>query len=210
MMVSLLPALSLGFVLGLRHATDPDHVVAVSTMIRERSEISTAARLGTWWGLGHMLPLLTLGGAMVVLGVTLPPRVGLALELGVAVMLIALGARAWSKRSHADHRSSNARPLAMGVIHGLAGSGAAALLVLGSVEGATARIAYLTLFGVGTVAGMVCFTGLLSLPLRWHHRAPGWLRYASAGASICLGLYIGFELIFTNGLLSATPEWSPR
>lgn len=210
-MVSLLPALSLGFVLGLRHATDPDHVVVVSTMLRDRAQMSNAARVGTLWGLGHMLPLLTLGGAMVLLGVTLPPRVGLALELCVAVMLIALGARAWSKaHKHAPHELSNARPVAMGMIHGLAGSGAAALLVLGSVEGATAQMAYLALFGIGTVAGMVCFTGLLSLPLRWHRLAPRWLRYVSGAASVCLGLYIGFEIIFMNGLLSATPEWSPH
>jgi ABC-type nickel/cobalt efflux system permease component RcnA len=86
--------IGVGFVLGLRHALDPDHVVAVTTLASQRAGFRRTSLVGAWWGLGHALTLSIAGGAILLLRVTVPPRVSDALEAVVAVMLIVLGALA--------------------------------------------------------------------------------------------------------------------
>ena len=93
-MAELLTLAGFGFLLGMRHATDPDHVVAVTTIVSQQRSLARAARTGVLWGLGHTATIILVGGAIVLLKVRLsgiPPRVGLSLELAVAVMLIVLG-----------------------------------------------------------------------------------------------------------------------
>jgi sulfite exporter TauE/SafE len=90
-MISLLPILALGFFLGMRHATDPDHVIAVTTLVSRHRNTRSAALIGLVWGLGHTLTILVVGGGIILLGWVIPVRVGLSLELSVGVMLIILG-----------------------------------------------------------------------------------------------------------------------
>ena len=90
-MSGLLTILALGFFLGARHATDPDHVVAVTTIVARHRATTAAALIGTVWGVGHTLTLVVVGGGIVLFGWVIPPRVGLSMEFAVAVMLVALG-----------------------------------------------------------------------------------------------------------------------
>ena len=170
--------LTLGFMLGLRHATDADHVVAVSTIVSRSRTLHGAMLVGALWGLGHTLTILLVGGAIVVFNVVVPPSVETVLELCVAAMLIILGGinLGASLRSHAEGMAPDApsapmegrvslRPLFVGVIHGLAGSAAIALLVLASIRSVTRALLYLGVFGVGTIAGMVILTCVVVLPV---------------------------------------------
>src|SRR5438477_4049859 len=267
-MTSALLILAIGFLLGMRHATDPDHVVAVSTIVSREKSIHRAGWIGILWGVGHTLTILVVGAAIILFGIVIPPRVGLALEFSVALMLILLGvlnltgAMKWishrlspihppthATHSHVhfhgthlhahphthgsqpqpehhvsehhlsehpvneqhatehhnaehhltghhateqhvtEHRTSehhateispphwlrrpfvklgwfhSMRPLLVGIVHGLAGSAAVALLVLGTIRSPRWAIGYLLLFGVGTIAGMMLLTLALAVPV---------------------------------------------
>src|SRR5205814_6590282 len=91
-MTALLSILALGFFLGMRHATDSDHVIAISTIVSRERDVRHAAIIGMFWGVGHSITLLVVGGAIVVFGLVIPQRLGLSLEFCVALMLIVLGA----------------------------------------------------------------------------------------------------------------------
>src|SRR5215475_7053212 len=90
-MTTALLILGIGFLLGMRHATDPDHVVAVSTIVSRESSFPRAAWIGMLWGIGHSLTILVVGATIILFGVAIPPRLGLTLEFSVALMLILLG-----------------------------------------------------------------------------------------------------------------------
>ena len=83
--------LALGFFLGMRHATDSDHVVAVTTIVSQRRKVGSAALTGIFWGIGHSITLLVVGTAIVLFGVAVPERLGMSLEFCVALMLVLLG-----------------------------------------------------------------------------------------------------------------------
>src|SRR6202163_2115909 len=91
-MITLLSIVALGFFLGMRHATDPDHVIAVTTIVSRQRSIRHAALIGVLWGLGHTITILAVGSAIILFGVVIPPRVGLTMEMSVGLMLILLGA----------------------------------------------------------------------------------------------------------------------
>src|SRR5215471_610065 len=90
-MVSIAMILVLGFVLGMRHATDPDHVVAVTTIVAKQRGVAKAGLIGALWGLGHTVTIFVVGASIILFGVTIPPRLGLSMEFAVACMLILLG-----------------------------------------------------------------------------------------------------------------------
>ena len=90
-MTDLLAVCMLGFFLGMRHATDPDHVIAVTTIVARHRTAKSAALIGALWGVGHTLTILVVGAGIILLGWVIPPRVGLSLELSVGVMLVVLG-----------------------------------------------------------------------------------------------------------------------
>src|SRR5689334_5409136 len=101
-MVNLISIVALGFFLGMRHATDPDHVIAVSTIVSRERNISKSAWVGAVWGIGHTLTIFVVGAALILLDFVVPqgagaarfhisPRIGLLMDLAVAVMLIVLG-----------------------------------------------------------------------------------------------------------------------
>ena len=201
---SLFSLLVTGFVLGLRHALDPDHVVAVTTVVSRQQSLRSAGLVGTAWGVGHTLTILLVGGAIVVLGLTIPPRIELALELGVAIMLIVLGVANLS--GGRAPRESHARPIVVGVIHGLAGSAAVGLLVLTVIDSAVAAMAYLLIFGAGTIIGMVVMTVAIAVPSLFAvnriANAGRYLRAASGAVSIAFGMFLAHHIGFDAGLFT--------
>src|SRR5256885_2555086 len=90
-MISLLSIIAIGFFLGMRHATDPDPVVAVTTIVSRQNKISRAAWTGMFWGVGHTLTIFVVGTAIILFGVAIPARLGLSMEFSVALMLVVLG-----------------------------------------------------------------------------------------------------------------------
>lgn len=208
--MSLLPVLSLGFVLGMTHATDADHIAAMSTVVAERKRLRSAAWAGALWGLGHTAMVVLVGGAIVLFRLVVPEKLALSLELGVAGMLIVLGARALLQLrvpspKHAHAPRDGLRSVAIGLVHGLAGSAAVALAVLSQVESPGLGIAYLCLFGVGTMVGMALVTSALSLPFLFANDRlsglAGRLGPVTGLASITLGALLAYRICVTEGLL---------
>lgn len=219
-MSSALSVALLGFLLGLRHATDADHVVAVTTIVSHERSFIRAARVGALWGIGHSLTLMFVGGAIVLFRIVIPPRVGLGLEFGVALMLILLGFSnlrtipASDRGAEAQAGASNSRPLMIGIVHGLAGSAAVALLVLATIRTTAWALAYLAVFGMGTIAGMMVVTTMLAAPTLYATARVGrlqhGLRLAAGALSLILGVLLAHEIVVTNGLFGDAPTWSPR
>jgi ABC-type nickel/cobalt efflux system permease component RcnA len=247
--------LLLGLLFGVQHATDPDHVVAVATIVARTRRFAAGALVGAFWGVGHTVTVTAVGIAIVAFNVALGPRMALTLEMLVAVMLVALGvvrilrvfrdsdpvpmahlgephahesgpALHSHVHAHADavHRHPHAHPPArllralqtvgpaqalrsalVGLVHGLAGSAAVALLVLSTIRGTAETIGYLLVFGIGTILGMTAITGVLSLPFTV--RAPrleGARRALTLGVgalSLGFGLYLVFQIGVVDGLL---------
>ena len=217
MMSALLAVLALGFLLGMRHATDADHVVAVTTIVTQQRSLLRAARTGVLWGIGHTATILLVGGAIVALKVQLsaiPARVGLSLEFAVAVMLVVLGllTLAGGERRVAD---STARPLTVGFVHGLAGSAAVATLPqVALIPNPAWAFGYLGVFGAGTNSGMLLITASIAAPsLRAVNRFAGLnrtLRIASGWASIAFGLFLAHKIGFVDGLFTGAAVWTPQ
>jgi len=210
-MTSVVSILLLGFMLGMRHATDADHVVAVTTIVSGEPSLRRASRIGVLWGIGHSATIMLVGGAIVAFRISVPPRLGLALEFVVALMLIVLGVVTLSNRAVAA--TAAMRPVAVGLVHGLAGSAFIALLVLAAVPGLWLGLAYLAIFGLGTGPGMALVTLAIAVPsalgARRVGRAQRYLRLASGLASVAFGLVLVQHGV-SQGLFAATPNWTPR
>jgi hypothetical protein len=220
-MVGALSAAVLGFLLGLKHATDADHVVAITTIVSRERSFRRAAWIGGLWGIGHSLTVMLVGGALVVFRIAMPPRVGLALEFGVALMLILLGFSNLLSSGPAKPHShdlppafNGIRPLAIGVVHGLAGSAAVALLVLAAIPDTMYALGYLAIFGVGTIAGMTIITAMLAVPSVYAAgrvmRFQRGIRYAAGALSLVFGIIVAREIIVGGGLFSSAPSWTPK
>jgi hypothetical protein len=224
-MFELLTSSSFGSLLGMRHALEPDHLAAVTTMVsRERSSLR-GAWLGLCWGLGHTASLVVVGVILVILRAEMPGSLTSLFELGVAVMLIGLGVRniILAARQGADgplslhrhgtvvhsHASGAAhvhvgdwalarRPLLVGAVHGLAGSGALTALVLSTIPTNAARVAYLVLFGLGSTLGMAAMSGLLGWPLARLGTHQAFTRAVSllvGCATTALGIAWGYPIV---------------
>lgn len=196
--MSSLGSLELALVLGLRHALEADHVAAVGTLIEPRIEARAVAATAARWGLGHAFTLIALGTALLALGLRLPAHFELAAELGVAGLLIVLGC--WRLLPHAAASASLGRgAFAVGVLHGLAGSGPLILLAMSTLEHKPYALLYLVLVALGTLLGMVMVAGLLALPLarvaakrRAVQRA---IELIAGAASIGAGLRLALALL---------------
>ena len=281
-MTSALLILGIGFFLGMRHATDPDHVVAVSTIVSREQSIPRAGWIGVLWGVGHTLTILVVGAAIILFGFAIPARLGLALEFSVALMLILLGvmnltgAIRWlshklspthpalraslavtgaGEHSHihfhgahlhvhphshggahgsgAEHHPNEVdpphwlqapfvglgwfhslRPLLVGIVHGLAGSAAVALLVLGTIRSPRWAIFYLLIFGLGTIAGMMLLTLAFAVPFTAAGKRFLWVNRSMVTAtgllSVAFGLVVAYQIGYVDGLFSSRPSWTPH
>jgi nitrile hydratase accessory protein len=181
----------LGTMLGMRHALEPDHLAAVSTLMTGERSSAKAAWLGACWGLGHTLTLLTTGVLLVMFRAEMPAIAAQVFELCVVMLLVGFGVRAMDRRTLA-------RPLLVGAVHGLAGSGALTALVVTTLPSTATRLAYLTLFGVGSIVGMAALSGLLGWPLARggaHRLFARTVSLAVGCVSTALGLFWGYPLI---------------
>lgn len=209
-MLSALSAAILGFLLGLRHATDADHVVAVTAIIARERTLRRAAWIGALWGIGHSITVFTVGGVIIAFRLVIPPLFVLMLEFGVALMLIVVGfsnLRGGSDTPHGHehtHEFDHRKPLLIGTIHGLAGSAAVAILVLAAIPQTLWALAYLLVFGVGTIAGMMLVTVILAAPAMYAServaRLHGGIRLAAGALSLGFGLLLAREIIVHAGL----------
>ncbi len=232
-MISFYSILFLGFFLGMRHATDADHVVAVTNIVSQQRSIRSVAWTGVLWGIGHSLTVFAVGAAIACFGFVISKRIGLSLDFSVAIMLIVLGllnlnaAFRWFGKvgeSEAARAEENARlgrwlrffaigspfrPLLIGVVHGLAGSAAVALLVLPLMRETAGAITYLLVFGAGTIVGMMLITAVIAAPIRYAaERSAGWHRWLGglAGAtSFCLGTFLVYQIGFVQKLFIGGP-----
>lgn len=224
-MMSLLAVCVLGFFLGMRHATDPDHVIAVTTIVSRYRTTAAAAMIGALWGVGHTLTILVVGAGIILLGWVIPPRVGLSLELSVGVMLIVLGFMNLTGVLQQITESvtppggqlglcQTMRPVIVGVVHGLAGSAAVALLVLATISNTGWAVLYLLVFGLGTIAGMMLITAGIAWPFAYAGTRfaglPHKLRLASGVISLVVGLALAYRIGVVDGLFGADPRWTPR
>ena len=229
----------LGLLLGMRHSTDPDHVVAVSTIVSKQRSIRQAGLIGTIWGLGHTLTIFAVGSMIILFGVVIPPRLGLSMEFSVALMLILLGvlnltgvmqritscltsnrkplirAETFLDRSVGRFGVYQCvRPLVIGIVHGLAGSAAVALLVLSTIHSPVWATVYLLIFGAGTMVGMMCMTAVMALPLAYagsrFSSVSRVFSLASGVVSVCFGFFLVYQLGFLGGLFTSHPQWTPR
>ena len=204
-MFALIAIICLGFFLGMRHATDADHVIAVSTIVSRERSIRSAVLIGALWGLGHTLTLMAAGGAIILFGLVIPPRLSMSMEFSVGLMLILLGV--WNlKRHDGPNPAQTVRPFVVGVVHGMAGSAALALLVLPMIHNPYLAIVYLSIFGLGTIAGMMLITTAIAWPFAstvarsavLHRR----LGLASGFISLGFGLFMVYQIGFVQGLLT--------
>ena len=260
----------LGLMLGMRHATDPDHVIAVTTILSREHRLSAATRIGVVWGLGHTLTVLLVGAAIIIFKIAIPARLGLAMEFAVAIVLILLGVGAAAglvrnaatrmrgassrddtlivhahahahdgamhehphvhasahQESHHDHRIpaealppfAARRPLirsfAVGLVHGLAGSAAIALLVLSAIPNPLWATLYLAIFCVGTIVGMGLITTAIATPFMVASHRASWIRQTlvtgSGLLSFGFGLFLAYQIGIVDHLFSTAPIWIPQ
>jgi ABC-type nickel/cobalt efflux system permease component RcnA len=269
-MITFFSILAVGFFLGMRHATDPDHVIAVTTIVSNQRSSLRAAFIGAFWGVGHTVTIFVVGTAIILFNLVIPVRLGLSMELSVAVMLIILGVMNIAgflrtlpggsiqnddpekvihshPHSHGDyvHNHPHAhqpgghshspdqvslgwidgvfgksnlylylRPFVVGVVHGLAGSAAVALLVLTTIRNVHWAIAYLLIFGVGTIAGMMLITMSIASAFTMLGRGrqifSRRLALASGLLSLGFGLFVAYQICFVSGLFTTHARWTPQ
>jgi high-affinity nickel-transport protein len=212
-----LSAAILGFLLGLRHASDPDHVVAISTIVARHRSAWAASRVGVAWGLGHSLTIVAVGSALVALGVALPERLGLGFELLVGLVLVLLGisnlrqaganalqAEGPLQLGHGGSLGAHGRAFLVGLVHGLAGSAAVAILALAAMPSPAAAVLYLAVFSLGTIGGMVAISLGFGAPLALasaHSHAQRWIVAGSGAVSLGLGLWLVWKIGVVEGVL---------
>jgi hypothetical protein len=267
----------LGLLMGMRHATDPDHVIAVTTIVSRERRLSAASRVGIVWGLGHTLTVLAVGAAIIIFKIAIPIRLGLAMEFAVAIVLVLLGLGAFASivqllvmriagrplavdrplvHSHTHghgfgpHRHPHVhrdpgeqhdadlvalhhehtgptgalasfavrRPLlrsfGVGLVHGLAGSAAIALLVLSAIPQPLWATFYLAIFCLGTIVGMGLITTAIATPFAVAARRMSWMHQSLVTSSGLLsfgfGLFLAYQLGIVDHLFGAVPIWTPH
>jgi ABC-type nickel/cobalt efflux system permease component RcnA len=236
--------LALGLVYGLKHATEVDHIVAVSVIVSEQKKLWRAAIVGGLWGAGHTAALVMVGTVVIALKIAIPQRVASWMEFGVALMIIGLGMAAFRRAlrsrsdfhvhrhahgdlSHAhvhfhEHGSQQAdpskshahtvarmglKPLLVGAMHGLAGSGALTLLVLTQINSSLLGLLYLGVFGMGSIVGMLLMSSLMGIPFAFSSRKLNGIHYSlqmlAAFLSMAFGIWYAYETGIASGLMKS-------
>ena len=229
-MSAILLGCMLGLAQGMRHALEPDHVTAVSTLVAGQRTPRRIVAFAAIWGLGHALTLLVVGGALALFRAQMPAQLADVFELIVAFMLVALGVRALAKaraqskakspapHSHAHSHSQDgahthtpmnthdlprasagmrAQPLGVGIVHGLAGSGALAALATASFASRGAGVLFIAIYGAGAAVGMALLAGAAVLPMARiakSAKASAILMGAAGLLSIALGAAWGWPV----------------
>jgi len=189
----MLAPIVLGIAQGARHSLEPDHIAAVSTLLGDSRSVRRSAWLGAIWGLGHTVSLVAMCVAIIGFGAMLPPAADRVFTLAVAVILVALGVRSLWQTRHPDPGRMIRGPLqalAIGAIHGMAGSSALTAMVFASLPGSAERLVYIALFGFGSIVGMALISGSAGLWLQRIQR-PGVmlaLRIVIGALSIAIGV----------------------
>ncbi|MFT4716350.1 MAG: cytochrome c biogenesis protein CcdA [Paracoccaceae bacterium] len=199
----MLSLLFLGFLIGITHAFEADHLAALTSLVSGKTKKTSILRHGAFWGFGHSITLLVVGGIVLATGATVSAQVSLSLELLVGLMLVFLGGhvlfRLYRERAHfhkhghndgtthfhlhshkdqpqahdpAHHRHRHPdhavkRALAVGMMHGAAGSAALVLVAAAAIDTPMLGFFYIVLFGVGSIFGMAAMSLLIAAPLAW-------------------------------------------
>jgi ABC-type nickel/cobalt efflux system permease component RcnA len=229
---SITAALTLGFVLGLRHALDPDHLVAVSTIVSEHKSVARSSLVGTFWGLGHTASLLAISVVILLLRTSIPKHTSLWMELPVALMLVVLGIntlwrtlreRGWQVHTHVHRHEEGEphshihlhahdkhihrhhlfrvgrRPFLVGLVHGVAGSAAITLAVVATIPSLALGLAYIAIFGIGSIGGMLLMSAMIGLPFALTARRfsilNGGIRLLAGLFSVLFGLWLAWGLV---------------
>jgi ABC-type nickel/cobalt efflux system permease component RcnA len=238
--------LALGFGLGVKHALDTDHLVAVAAIVSERKNVLSSSLVGALWGIGHTASLLVVGLILLMFRVQLPESFTQFMELIVALMLIVLGSIAIRKvlrgdsihihqHEHEGHKhihlhlhnnsetkaqeqhhhelpffarlsllAGSKKPLYIGMVHGLAGSGALMLLILSTIPSTATGLLYIGTFGIGSMLGMLLMSALISVPFflsaKASHKLSDSVRLVAGILSICFGIFFGYQIAFVEGL----------
>lgn len=227
-----LSLLSLGFLLGLRHALDSDHLAAVSTVLAERPSLLASGAVGFWWGVGHTLTLLLVGSVVLAWGIRIPDEFELLAESGVAILLIVLGAslalklyrERWHMHSHhhegephihfhshqrqENHRHQHwmvqsIRPLCIGMAHGLAGSAALMLMILATTKETSVGLLSILVFGVGSIIGMMVIGLTISVPVIYSRSISRRLFMAVQGVASVASVSLGMWMLVKLALSAA-------
>jgi len=225
----------LGFLLGLQHALEADHIAAVASIAADKKGFRPIVRHGALWGLGHAITLGAFGGAVYALKLTLDEKLASGLEFAVGVMLVLLGARLiyvmakarihfhvhrhgpgdvhFHAHSHAgdvvDHAASAhahvhpqghwGRSVAVGMIHGLAGSAALVALAAASAPSVPLGIAFMVLFGAGSIAGMALFSAVIAVPLSYTGKTLTWASRGLQAVAGIIAMGIGLHIMVETG-----------
>lgn len=221
--LSTFSVLFIGFVLGLQHATEADHLAAVSTIVSEKKSLLTASVVGGFWGIGHTFSLFMVGTAVIFLKVTISKAVEARLEAIVGGMLILLGLNALRKllsakkihvhkhehgtrehihiHAHDDslepsHHRFSPRSILIGMVHGLAGSAALMLLILPTIPSAALAMIYILIFGLGSIGGMMAMSFFMGLPFYFTANS---FQFLNKGIRLCAGVFsfcLGIYIIY--------------
>jgi hypothetical protein len=227
----------LGFLLGLQHALEADHIAAVASIAADKKGFRPIVRHGALWGLGHALTLGAFGGAVYALKLSLTERLASGLEFAVGVMLVILGARVlfllvksrthfhvhrhgtgevhFHAHSHAgdvrNHAASShahphpvrgwGRSVTVGMIHGLAGSAALVALAASSAPSMPLGLAFMLLFGIGSVAGMALFSAIIAVPLSWTAHTLTWASRGLQALAGVVAIGIGLHVMVETGIV---------
>lgn len=221
--------LGLGFLLGLRHALDADHLAAVSTVLAERPSFRASSAVGLWWGIGHTTTLLIVGAIVLALGMHISEEFERIAESGVGLLLVVLGINLavklyrdrWhvhahthdsgahvhfhSHRRHEDHRhrhwmTASVRPLCIGMVHGLAGSAALMLMILASTQELGTGLLSIIIFGLGSIVGMIVIGVVISLPLVCSFSISRRLFAGLQGVAGAVSVGVGIWMLVTQAL----------
>ena len=234
-----LTLLSLGFLIGMRHALDTDHLAAVASLATRDRTMGDTIRQGAIWGVGHTLTLFLFGSLVLLLDAVIPQTLAAALEFMVGLMLLALGIDVlrrllrdrihFHRHRHADgtlhfhahshsgecghpavhvhqHRGPQAFPLRallVGMMHGMAGSAALILLTLQAVQTPLAGIAYIALFGIGSIAGMALLSVIIAVPLRYSATSLTWMHNGLQAAIGIITVAIGGVIVYDTGIVGS-------